>query len=63
MKYVLSLLILTAISLTACSEKDSKPEGVLTNTQEKALKDAKAVNDTILNADEDRQKKIDEMTE
>ena len=60
MKYFICLTILTCTVLSACSDKDEKPRGVLTETQEKALDGAKDVNDTILNADEERRKKLEE---
>lgn len=63
MKYYICLIILTCTVLSACSDKDEKPQGVLTETQEKSLDDAKAVNDTILNADEERRKKLEEETQ
>lgn len=63
MKYLMSLLLACCIGLTACSDKEAKHEGVLTNAQEKALEGAKDVNDTILNADEERRKNLEEATE
>jgi hypothetical protein len=63
MKYLLSLLIISCVGLVACSDKEAKNEGVLTDSQEKALEGAKDVNDTILNADEERRKKLEEATE
>jgi hypothetical protein len=63
MKYFICLIILTCTALSACSDKDEKPQGVLTESQEKALDGAKDVNDTILNADEERRKKLEEETQ
>lgn len=63
MKYLIGLMIIMSVALVACSDKEAKHEGVLTNSQEKALDDAKAVDDKILNADEERRKKLEEATE
>lgn len=63
MKYLICLIILTCTCLSACSDKEEKPQGVLTESQEKALDGAKAVNDTILDADEERRKKLEEETQ
>jgi len=56
------LIIISCAGLVACSDK-AEPEGVLTTSQEKVLNDAKAVDDTLLNADEERRKKLEEATE
>ncbi len=66
MKYAIGLIIL--ISLAACSEKktesqDAQPQGVLTESQKKALQDAKAVDDKLLQADEERRKQLEEATQ
>ncbi len=63
MKYLLSLIVVMSMGITACSDKDTKNEGVLTDTQNKALEGAKDLNDTILNADEERRKKLEEDTQ
>jgi hypothetical protein len=64
MKHLFILILITSMGLVACSDnKEAKHEGVLTNAQEKALNDAKAVDDKILKADEERKKKLDEETQ
>jgi hypothetical protein len=47
MKYFICLIILTCAGLSACSDKDEKPQGVLTESQEKALDGAKDVNEKL----------------
>lgn len=63
MKYLIGLMMVTSVALTACGDKEAKHEGVLTDSQEKVLNDAKAVDDKLLNADEERRKKLEEATE
>lgn len=63
MKDLPVLIMISILGLVGCTDKDQKPETVLTNSQEKALKDAKGVDDTILNADEERRKKLEEDTQ
>jgi uncharacterized protein YcfL len=57
----LSLLALVIFALAACSadEKTAKPEGVLTETQTKTLEQAKAVDETLKKAEEERRKTLE----
>lgn len=57
----ISLLLLVVFALAACSadEKSEKPQGVLTDTQTKALEQAKSVDDTLKKAEEERRKTLD----
>jgi len=59
MKILLSLSLLCCLVLGACSS-DDKPSTVLTNSQEKALKDAKAIDDTLIEANKERAKQLEE---
>jgi starvation-inducible outer membrane lipoprotein len=52
-------LLILSIMLAACSEK---PQGVLTNAQQQTLDKAKQTEDVLKKANEERLKKIDELT-
>lgn len=58
MKSTLLLLILTII-FSACSEK---PQGVISNAQQQTLDKAKQTEEVLKKADEERLKKIEELT-
>lgn len=62
MRYLISLIMMSCVGLVACSDKDSTPQGVLTDSQKKALEAAKDLDDTLLKADEERRKKLEEET-
>jgi len=57
----LMFLVLAIIVLAACSadEKPAKPEGVLTEAQTKTLEQAKAVDETLKKAEEERRKTLE----
>ena len=57
----LSFLMFVIFALAACSadEKTEKPEGVLTETQTKTLEQAKAVDETLKTAEEERRKTLE----
>lgn len=58
---LISLLLSALFMLAACSadEKTEKPEGVLTEPQTKAIEQAKAVEDTLQKAEEERRKTLE----
>jgi outer membrane biogenesis lipoprotein LolB len=56
------LLAIFSIVLTACSDKPDKPQGVLTDAQQHTLDKAKQTEDVLNKANEERLKKIDEIT-
>jgi hypothetical protein len=57
----ISLLLCLVLALVACSpdEKLDKPQGVLTDTQTKTLEKAKAVEETLKKAEEERRKTLE----
>ncbi|WP_062066377.1 hypothetical protein [Cellvibrio sp. OA-2007] len=57
----LSFLALVIFALTACStdEKAAKPEGILTETQTKALEQSKALEETLKKTEEERRKTLE----
>lgn len=57
--YQTVLLLMLTILIAACSEK---PQGVLTNAQQHTLDKAKQTEDVLKKANEERFKKIDELT-
>ncbi|MEY4589928.1 MAG: hypothetical protein RL497_2004 [Pseudomonadota bacterium] len=59
---VLSFFIF-AVCLSACGDKTAGPQGVLSTGQEKVLKDAKAVENKLLDADAQRRKNLDGAAE
>jgi hypothetical protein len=68
MKFHYSLILLAlSTTLASCSEKPQTQEqehaqGVISNAQQHTLDKAKATEDVLKKADEERLKKIDEMT-
>lgn len=57
----ISFLAFVIFALIACSadEKTEKPAGVLTETQTKTLEQAKAVDETLQTAEEERRKTLE----
>jgi hypothetical protein len=62
MRKLMYLLLITQC-LTACAEKDAPPKGILTTGQEKVLKDAKGVENKLLEADQAQRKSLEKATE
>ncbi|MFK8049071.1 MAG: hypothetical protein AB8B81_11620 [Halioglobus sp.] len=59
-KLTAAIMFLTfAVGLTACGEKDEQPEGVLTSAQEKALEKAEQLEQTVLDAQQEKLKGLD----
>ncbi len=59
---LLSIFLMALLCLGACSKKaDDKPQGVLTDTQKRALEQAKGVEDTLKKAEEERKKALEEQ--
>lgn len=57
----LAFLAIIIVALTACSadEKTAKPDGILTETQTKALEQSKTVEETLKRAEEERRKTLE----
>lgn len=60
--YQILLLAIFSIVLAACSDKTDKPKGVLTDAQQHTLDKAKQTEDVLKKANEERLKKVDELT-
>lgn len=59
---LLSIVLMALLCLGACSKKaEDKPQGVLTDAQKNTLEQAKAVEDKLKQADEERLKTLEEQ--
>ncbi len=59
-KLTAAIMCLTlAGGLTACGGKDEQPEGVLTSAQEKALEKAEQLEQTLLDAQQEKLKDLE----
>jgi hypothetical protein len=63
MKYLMAMIAVSVLGLSACSKQEEKPEENVFQTQTEALDKAKAVEEMFKTQDAETRKQIDEQSQ